>query len=89
MDTHDYIGVAGAALILVAYFLLQVGRIDATNIWYSVSNAAGAALIVLSLLFEFNLSAFLIESFWLAISLYGIGIAILRRKMAPERPGMD
>lgn len=89
MDTHDFIGVAGAALILIAYFVLQLGRIDATNVWYSVSNAAGAAFILLSLYFEFNLSAFLIESFWLAISLYGIGISLRRSKSAPDTVGAD
>jgi len=37
-----------------------------------VLNAVGAALIAVSLLVDFNLSAFLIEVFWVAISLIGI-----------------
>ena len=32
----------------------------------------GAALILLSLAFDFNLSAFLMEAFWLGISLFGL-----------------
>jgi hypothetical protein len=39
---------------------------------YSIVNGLGACGIIYSLFFEFNLSAFVIESFWLAISLYGI-----------------
>jgi len=65
------VGVLGAALIVVAYFLLQSGRLDSRSLSYSIVNGLGASCIIYSLLFEFNLSAFVIESFWLAISLYG------------------
>lgn len=68
----DGIGMIGAALIVGSYFLLQIGRLDSRSLPYSVANALGASGIILSLLYDFNLSAFAIESFWLAISLYGI-----------------
>jgi hypothetical protein len=57
------------------YFLLQTGRIGADNLYFSLLNAVGAALILLSLFYEFNLSAVLMEGFWLAISLYGLARA--------------
>jgi hypothetical protein len=44
-----------------------------------VLNAVGAGLITLSLCFDFNLSAFLIELAWILISLYGI-VARLRQR---------
>jgi hypothetical protein len=44
----------------------------------------GAALVLVSLYFEFNFSAFLIESFWLAISILGLVIGV-RRHLAGER----
>lgn len=72
MTIADGIGLAGAATIVVAYFLLQVGRLDPRSITYSAANGLGAAAILYSLAFEFNLSAFVIEFFWLAISLLGI-----------------
>ncbi len=68
----DGIGMLGAALIVVAYFLLQIGRLDSQSLSFSVINGLGALGIIYSLSYEFNLSAFTIESFWLAISLYGI-----------------
>ena len=47
---------------------------------YSVANAAGASAILYSLFYDFNLSAFAIESFWLAISLYGVFRAVRSRR---------
>lgn len=75
----DAVGILGAAIIVVTYFLLQVDRIDSRSISYSIANALGASAIILSLFFAFNLSAFAIESFWLAISLYGVYRALGRR----------
>ena len=79
VDLQDIAGITGAMLIIIAYLLLQLRRIDADNVWYSTANAAGAALILLSLWFDFNLAAAVIESFWLLISVYGIGIALSRQ----------
>lgn len=78
----DGIGVLGASLIVVAYFLLQVGRLESSSLSYSVANAVGASAILFALFYAFNLSAFAIESFWLAISLYGIFRAV-RSRSAP------
>ena len=74
----DAIGLAGAALIVVAYFLLQSGRLESQSLSYSIVNGLGASGILYSLFFEFNLSAFVIESFWLAISLYGVLRTLIR-----------
>lgn len=72
MQWHDFLGTAGAAIILVSYFLLQLQRISSTTLSYSVLNGTGALFILVSLWTDFNLSAFLIEAFWLAISLLGV-----------------
>lgn len=80
----DLVGAVGVAAIVVTYFLLQVGKIKSDGLSYSVLNAVGAALILFSLTFKFNLSAFLIEFFWVIISIYGIA-KYLRRPGASER----
>lgn len=72
MQWHDVVGSAGAATILVTYFLLQLQRISSTGLAYSILNAAGASLILVSLAIDFNLAAFVVEAFWLAISAVGI-----------------
>ena len=69
---YDLLGTIGVVLIVLMYLLLQLNRIKSNSLIYSSLNALGAMLIIISLIFEFNLSAFIIESFWLIISLYGI-----------------
>lgn len=68
----DLLGNVGVAVILGSYLLLQLGRVDAKGLGYSAANAAGAGLVTVSLLFEFNLSALIVEVFWMAISLVGV-----------------
>ncbi len=79
----DVIGILGAALIVVAYFRLQIGRLDPASLHYSVANSLGALGIIYSLYYEFNLSAFVIEFFWLVISLYGVFRTLRLRKSLP------
>lgn len=69
---YDLIGNIGVALILIAYLLLQLKRIKSEQLLYSLMNGIGAILIIISLYFDFNLSAFIIEFFWLLISIFGI-----------------
>lgn len=71
-EWHDFIGNLGVLLIIGSYFWLQIGRISGQNPAYSLVNAVGAGLVLISLYYEFNLSAALIESFWLLISLLGL-----------------
>ncbi|MDJ0653420.1 MAG: hypothetical protein QNJ40_04640 [Xanthomonadales bacterium] len=79
---HDWYGSAGVALVLLAYFLIQRGTIDVADWRYSAMNLLGAGLILASLAVEFNLSAFLVEFFWLVISVYGLVKAL--RRPQPE-----
>ncbi len=71
MEYHDIIGAIGVALVVLMYLLLQSGRMAATNPHFSLWNAVGSMLILISLFHAFNFSAVLIEVFWLAISIYG------------------
>ena len=71
-EWHDFVGNIGVLCVLATYLLLQLEKLDVTSLFYSVLNAFGAGLIVLSLLYEFNLSAIVIETAWLLISLFGI-----------------
>ncbi|MCH7510658.1 MAG: hypothetical protein IIB68_12620 [Proteobacteria bacterium] len=69
---HDLLGNIGVVLILATYLLLQLEKLSATSLLYSATNGLGALLILVSLIYQFNLSAFIIEAFWLLISIYGI-----------------
>jgi len=80
MSWYDILGTLGVLLIIVTYVLLQLERVRSEQLLYSLLNAIGATLILISLYFSFNLSAFLVEFFWLLISLFGIGKYVLRQK---------
>lgn len=75
----DIIGLIGVSLVLLAYALLQVQRINPMGFWYSFNNAAGSALIIISLLVRWNLSAFVMEFTWFLVSLYGVVMYFFRR----------
>lgn len=79
----DLAGGVGVAAIAGSYLLLQLGRLDARRPAYSAANALGAALVLLSLAYRFNLSAFVVEVFWLGISLLGLARALRRRGPDP------
>ena len=69
---YDFLGNVGVLLILLSYLLLQMKKIKSQSMYYSLMNATGALLILVSLYYNFNLSAFIMEFFWLLISLYGL-----------------
>jgi len=78
----DVIGNVGVLLMVIAYLLLQMEKMSSSGMSYLLLNAVGAVLVIISLLFRFNLSAFLMEAFWLLISLYGLTKSLLSRPNA-------
>ena len=68
----DFLGNVGVVILMVAYLMLQLYKLRSQDLAYSLLNAIGASLIVLSLLVNFNLSALLMEVFWVLISFVGI-----------------
>lgn len=80
ISVPDILGIAGVVLILTAYLALQLEKMDPKSVAYSFLNGAGAAFILVSLYFDFNLSAALIESAWLLISIFGLFKAMRSRQ---------
>ena len=68
----DLIGNIGVVVLMIAYLMLQLNKLSSSGLAYSLLNAVGASLIVISLRVNFNLSAFIMEVFWVLISLVGI-----------------
>jgi len=79
MSWYDIVGTLGVAIIILTYVLLQIERVRSDQLIYSLLNAIGAALILVSLYFDFNLPSVVVEFFWLLISLFGIGKYLSRR----------
>ena len=77
---YDILGTAGVGLIILTYILLQLEKVRSEQLVYSVLNAAGALLILISLCYSFNFPSFIVEFFWLLISLFGIGKYLFKKK---------
>ena len=87
---YELVGLAGVLLVLVAYFGLQAGKLRGDGVLFQVLNILGAGGIALSLVYDFNLSAMVIELCWIAISIYGLVRGVRARaaaKAAARVPG--
>lgn len=80
LNWYDLVGTIGVGIIILTYILLQTEKIRSEQLSYSLLNAVGASLIIFSLFFNFNFSAFIVEFFWVLISIYGIGKYFLVKK---------
>ncbi len=72
MDFFQWLGFVGMIFIVYGYFLLQSEKLKSTSIKFQLLNLTGAVLLIISLFVHFNLGSFLIEIFWIIITLYGI-----------------
>ena len=81
LDIHTLVGFAGMACIIAAYAYLTF-KSDPNPFVLHGTNLAGAALLTVSLLVHTNLPSLVLEGFWAAIALYGIGKALRQRKAA-------
>jgi paired small multidrug resistance pump len=79
---YDIAGLAGTLMILLAYFLLQAGRLSGTGVAYQLLNLFGAGGVLLSLAGAFNLSVALLEGAWVLVSAYGL-VRTLRARSRP------
>lgn len=75
----DLVGFLGVGLIVVTYFLSQIGRMQTTRAPYPAINGAGALLILFSLYHRPNPPSIVIECFWLMISAIGLVRALRKR----------
>ena len=79
LDLANVAGFAGMTCILAAY-AYQTASEQPNPYLQHGTNLAGAILLTLSLLVHTNLASLVLEGFWAAIALYGIGRAIAGRK---------
>jgi hypothetical protein len=68
----DAIGIIGVILTLIAFYLINVGKVTSDNLYYLMLNLIGSCMLFYSLMFSWNLASVLIEIAWILISLIGI-----------------
>ncbi len=76
----DWVGLAGTMSVLLAYFLLQVGKLHGQRIIFQLMNMLGAIGLLVSLYGKFNLSVFLMETVWALVSAFGIWQSAKRKQ---------
>lgn len=74
------VGIVGTLLVLLAFYLLQARKLHGNGAVYQLLNAVGAAAIIVSLVYEFNLASMALEIAWLLISLYGLVVSFRHRR---------
>ena len=68
----DMVGILGVALVIIAFFLVQIERITPKSAEYLYSNFFGSVMLLFSLYYNWNFASVVIEVLWLLISVYGI-----------------
>ena len=84
LQWFDYVGIAGIGFVLIAYFLLQAGKLHGASIGYQLANLFGAIFILVSIFgspapITEVLTPFLMQVAWIAISLYGLWRGVKER----------
>ena len=68
----NILGLAGVLAMLVAYYLLQQGKLTSHEPKYLWMNFLGGLAVILSLFANWNLPAFVMELTWVLISAHSI-----------------
>jgi hypothetical protein len=78
LDLYNVAGVVGAVLVILVYFATQQRWLSAEDWRFPFANLLGAGFILVSLMADWNLAAFVVEVFWVLISLYGLAQSLKR-----------
>jgi hypothetical protein len=77
------ISVLGALAILGAFAANVFGWIRPSNLWYSVANFLGSAVLTVVAVIDQQLGFLLLEGTWALVSLWGIFSALRGRRVPP------
>ncbi len=66
------IGLLGVAVVVAAYGLVSVGRISSAMPVYQWLNIVGTAGILVSVIYSWNLPAFVGQCLWIVLSVIGL-----------------
>ncbi|PID85037.1 MAG: transporter [Chloroflexi bacterium] len=85
MPFANEIGLIAPFSLLLAFALLNLGKLTADHYTYQWMNVIGAAALTYSVISPLNLGVFITEALWTLIGVYGVvKIYLKRRKQANE-----
>ncbi|OED37972.1 hypothetical protein AB833_21570 [Chromatiales bacterium (ex Bugula neritina AB1)] len=68
---YEILGLVGVVFYMLAYSLLQLGKINGDGYLYTMLNLVAAVLVLVSLVHQFNLASVIIQLSWIVFSLIG------------------
>jgi hypothetical protein len=71
-DLPDTVGIFGALISIYYYARVQWEREYAKRMEYSVGNLVGTVMLLFSLIYHWNVAAFLSNMAWGVVSIYGV-----------------
>ena len=71
MTIPDVVGLFGVILYVWAYAGLQLGKLELTDVRYTILNGLGGLAVIFSLVWSFNLAAFVTQVLWLVFTIVG------------------
>ena len=66
---YQLISLVGAAIVLVAFAGLQIGRLDRRDPWFNILNLAGSALLFWVAVHDRRAGFIALEAIWAAFSI--------------------
>lgn len=78
----SYGGILGAGMCVLAYFLLERGKLSADGAHYYIINGVGAFLVLVAVVYRFDggdMGAIVQELCWVIISLMGM-VKVLKNR---------
>ena len=85
----NIIGLGGAGVVLVAYFLLSAGKISSEQPCYPLMNMIGSIGVLVSLAWHWNMPSAVINSIWVVISLVALVRIYGKRRTARRGPSSE
>lgn len=94
LQWFDFVGLAGIAFVLLAYALLQAGKLHGASLGYQLANLFGSVFILVSIFgspvaISEVITPTLMQFAWIAISVYGLWRGLRQPRLSPLRRAPD
>lgn len=85
----EFGGWAGTVILLIAYGLVSVRRLEGDSVIYQLANVVGALLLMANSFYHGAMPSVVVNVFWTGIGLLAISRIFVMRRGAGSRPAAD
>jgi len=79
MDPFSTLGWIGAALVLAAYILIQLGKVNANDLAYDLMNLVGGTSIAINLFHTKSYGPMVLNIVWAVVAAVGLVVFVKKR----------